>query len=69
MKDCTTCKYFCRNYHEEWIGVSTLRPGNYCVKNGLSIRDAVLIGKPVINCSDYERKENQLIDNSEETAV
>lgn len=57
MKDCTTCKYYCKDYHREWAGALT--PGNYCIRNGISRRDAILVRVPCENCSDYEKKEEE----------
>lgn len=56
MKDCTNCKYYCKDYHREW---GRLTPGNYCIRNGFSPKDAILIRVPCKNCSDYEEMENE----------
>lgn len=62
MKDCTTCKYYCKDYHREWGGALT--PGNYCIRNGFSCRDAILVRVPCGNCSDYEKKEEETKEES-----
>lgn len=62
MKDCTTCKYFCINYHVEF-GKGVLTPGNYCTRKGLSYKNAILMKVPCENCSDYEEKEAEKLND------